>query len=67
MNIKALEKEMKLRGLSINELSKISGIDKSTISRILSNERNCSINTAQQLAKSMNLSARKAAKIFFEL
>lgn len=65
MDIKALEDEMKSKDISINKLAELSGVDKSTISRILKGERNCSISTAQLLSKALKLSSRKATRIFF--
>lgn len=65
MNIELLKEEINNRSLSISELSKISNVDKSTISRLLSEERKCSISTAQALVNALDISSEKAGAIFF--
>lgn len=63
-NIDMLEEEMKMQNLSINGLAEKSGIDKSTISRLLDG-RSCSVSTAQKLVNALNIEPKKAGQIFF--
>ena len=65
VNVELLKDEMDKKSLSISELSRISGVDKSTISRLLSEERQCSVSTAQALVMAMKIPSTRAGKIFF--
>lgn len=58
--------EMKEKSINSLELSRISGVDKSVISRILNGEtRSCTVGTAQRIAEALNLDATKSGLIFF--
>lgn len=66
INIQLLESKMKEKELSINELSRLSDVDKSVISRILSGETNsCTLITANKLSKALKLSNKETISIFF--
>ena len=65
VNVELLKEEMDKKSLSIGELSRLSGIDKSTISRLLSEERQFSVNTALALVMAMKIPSTKAGRIFF--
>ena len=56
VDIELLQNEMNKKKLNITQLSEISGIDKSTISRFMSGERVCSVQTAQKIALALDLS-----------
>lgn len=66
INIQLLESKMKEKELSINELSRLSDVDKSVISRILSGKTNsCTLITANKLSKALKLSNKETISIFF--
>lgn len=64
VDVESLNIEIQKKNWSINELAKHSGIDKSTISRLL-NGRSCSVATAQSLVLALGISSKKAGLIFF--
>lgn len=64
VDVDTLNEEIQKKNWSINELAKHSGVDKSTISRLL-NGRSCSVSTAQSLVSALGISSKKAGLIFF--
>lgn len=66
MNREALKSEMEKKHLSADQLAAKSGVDRSTIYRILNGESNCSIESARKIVTALNLSAATAKSIFFE-
>lgn len=64
VDVDKLNEEIQKKDWSINELAKHSGVDKSTISRLL-NGRSCSVSTAQSLVAALGISSKKAGAIFF--
>lgn len=65
VNIKLLEEEMDKNNVSVSELARMSNIDKSTISRLLNEQRTCSIATAQAIVQALNIPSKIAGLIFF--
>lgn len=64
VDVDKLNEEIQKKEWSINKLAKHSGVDKSTISRLL-NGRSCSVATAQSLVSALGISSKKAGSIFF--
>lgn len=67
MNIKLLEEEMDKKHVSVSELARMSNVDKSTISRLLNEQRACSIATAQAIVQALEIPSKKAGLIFLVL
>lgn len=67
MNIKLLEEEMDKKHVSVSELARMSNVDKSTISRLLNEQRACSIATAQAIVQALDIPSKKAGLIFLVL
>lgn len=65
VNIKLLEEEMDKNNVSVSELARMSNVDKSTISRLLNEQRTCSIATAQAIVQALNIPSKIAGLIFF--
>ena len=66
INNTLLKEEMKAKDINISELSKLSGIDKSIISRILNGEtKACTVQTAQRIVSALELSSTQSGLIFF--
>ena len=65
VNIKLLKEEMDKNNVSVSELARMSNIDKSTISRLLNEQRTCSIATAQAIVQALNIPSKIAGLIFF--
>lgn len=66
MNLEALKSEMDRQKVSAAELSRLSGVDKSTISRILNGVSGCSVSSAKRIALALKLKPKLASTIFFE-
>ena len=64
-NLEMLKEEMAKRNCNITKLSELSNIDKSTISRFLSGNQTCTVETAQNISEALHLSSTKAGLIFF--
>lgn len=64
VNIEMLNDEMKKNRYTITDLANKSGVDKSTISRLLDG-RSCSVSTAQKIVVALNITPQKAGLIFF--
>lgn len=67
VNIKLLEEEMDKKHVSVSELARMSNVDKSTISRLLNEQRACSIATAQAIVQALEIPSKKAGLIFLVL
>ncbi|MBD9052059.1 MAG: XRE family transcriptional regulator [Holdemanella biformis] len=65
VNVKLLEEEMDKKHVSVSELARMSNVDKSTISRLLNEQRACSIATAQAVVQALDIPSKKAGLIFF--
>lgn len=65
VDVEMLKAEMDKQNMTISDLAEASDVDKSTISRLLNEQRTCSVNTAQALVQALNISSVKAGKIFF--
>lgn len=66
MNVELLNEEMAKQDMSLSDLSRASGVSKSTISRILSGQRTCTVDIAKKLAAGLKLKPKPAMSIFFE-
>lgn len=66
MNRDALKAEMDRKGLTADQLAVKTGMDRSTIYRILNGERQCTVESARKIVTALNLSAKSAKFIFFE-
>ena len=66
MNIKILKEELEHKGITQKELAMKCGINPSTISRIFSGNRDCTVEIAKRIAGELNLSHARATKIFLE-
>lgn len=64
VNVKLLEEEMDKKHVSVSELARMSNVDKSTISRLLNEQRACSIATAQAVVQALDIPSKKAGLIF---
>lgn len=53
--------------MSVSELARMSNVDKSTISRLLNEQRACSIATAQAIVQALEIPSKKAGLIFFSV
>ena len=65
VNVGMLKDEMYKKHYSISKLAEVSVIDKATISRLLSEQSKCSVNTAQAIVAALDIQPEKAGKIFF--
>lgn len=65
MNRELLKTEMERRKLTVTELSEMARINKSTLSRVLSGETDCTVSTAGKIANALKLSNKKTYQIFF--
>ena len=66
MKIDLLKVEMEKRKMNAATLADKSGLARSTISRILSGQRGCTVAIAKQISDALNLKPRTAMEIFFE-
>lgn len=66
MNIKLLSEELKLRGLTTEELARECGITANAINGIFSGNRRCTVENAKKIANALNLNCTKAIEVFFK-
>ena len=66
MNKDKLKEAMEKRGMSQADLVRASGVSKGTISRILADQRACTVDVAGKIRKAMRLSLRDSVDIFLE-
>ena len=67
MNIRKLECEMKERGVSINDLAKQTGIERSALyRRFKSNGEKMTVEEAKKITKALALESETAVSIFFK-
>lgn len=67
IKVEILERKMQELGLNLSSLAQLSGVDKSTLSRILNKETcSCSIVTANRLVRALSLENEEVFHIFFE-
>lgn len=59
ININRLSLEMLSKGYSISKLSKISGLSKSTISRVIKSKGEIRVETIFKIAKALDLEVRE--------
>ncbi len=65
IDIEALKELIAKQGYNVISLSAKSGVDKSTISRLLNEKNSCSVSTAQKIAIALKMTPRVAGNIFF--
>lgn len=65
INCNMLKGKIIERGLTVEKLAEIMGIDKSTLYRKLSNGDTMLVKDANTIVKALNLSANEALAIFF--
>ena len=67
IKVEILERKMQELGLNLSSLAQLSGVDKSTLSRILNKKTcSCSIVTANRLVRALSLENEEVFHIFFE-
>ena len=66
MNRDKLREAMKKKGLNMSDVARESGVTKATMSRVLAGKNDCSIRSAAQIRKALNLSMKDTIEIFFE-
>lgn len=66
VNKDALKQELDKRKMSIDDLSDLTGIDRSTIYRILNGSSKCNVETATKIVNKLRLKPSVAMSIFFE-
>lgn len=66
MKIDLLKVEMEKRKINAATLAEMSGLSRSTISRILNGQRGCTVAIAKQISESLHLKPKQAMEIFFE-
>lgn len=65
IKVDELKRKMKDKGYTINSLATASNVDKSIISRLLSDPNyNCAIGTVKKLSKALRLSNEESVFIF---
>ncbi len=66
MKKELLLEELEKRDMSQRELAELSGLTPSTISRILTGDRECGVRIAAKITNALKLKPATACKIFFE-
>ena len=66
VNKEALKRELDKRNMSVEDLSDLTGVDRSTIYRILSGSSKCNVETATKIVNKLRLKPSVAMTIFFE-
>lgn len=66
VNKEALKRELDSRKMTVDDLSDLTGIDRSTIYRILSGSSKCNVETATKIVNKLRLKPNVAMSIFFE-
>lgn len=66
VNKDALRQELETRNMSVDDLSDLTGIDRSTIYRILNGSSKCNVETATKIVNKLRLKPTVAMSIFFE-
>lgn len=66
VNKEALKQELDKRKMTVDDLSDLTGIDRSTIYRILSGSSKCNVETATKIVNKLRLKPNVAMSIFFE-
>lgn len=66
VNKDALRQELETRNMSVDDLSDLTGIDRSTIYRILNGSSKCTVETATKIVNKLRLKPTVAMSIFFE-
>ena len=66
MNREALREELDKRKMTVDELSDLAGIDRSTIYRVINGTSNCTVETATRIVAALRLKPAVAMSIFFD-
>lgn len=66
VNKEALKQELENRKMTVDDLSDLTGIDRSTIYRILNGSSKCNVETATKIVNKLRLKPTVAMSIFFE-
>lgn len=66
VNKDALKQELDKRKMTVDDLSDLTGIDRSTIYRILSGSSKCNVETATKIVNKLRLKPNVAMSIFFD-
>ena len=66
MNLEALKSEMDRQKITVTQLAEQSGVERSTIYRIINGESYCNIETARKIATTLKLKPKQVSTIFFE-
>lgn len=66
VNREALREELDKRKMTVDDLSDITGIDRSTIYRVLNGTSNCTVETATKIVTKLRLKPSVAMSIFFD-
>ena len=65
VNVNKLKGKIVEKGLSVEKVAEIMGIDRSTLYRKLSNSADISIKDADRIVKALNLTSMEGSSIFF--
>ena len=66
MNLTKLKNLMWDKHITQRDLSKLTGIDDATLSRILNGQRRCSLERARQIKEALKLSNKQSIEIFLK-
>lgn len=66
VNKEALKQELENRKMTVDDLSDLTGIDRSTIYRVLNGSSKCNVETATKIVNKLRLKPTVAMSIFFE-
>jgi len=66
MNLTKLKNLMWDKHITQRDLSKLTGIDDATLSRILNGQRRCSLDRASNISKALKFSNKQSIEIFLK-
>ena len=66
MNLTKLKNLMWDKHITQRDLSKLTGIDDATLSRILNGQRRCSLDRASKISKALKFSNKQSIEIFLK-